>query len=42
MNGLYTLLAIIVQMGYDHKPGTILYCTKDKLYHVPFNSNVMP
>jgi hypothetical protein len=38
-NDLYT---IIVHMGYDHKPGTILYCTKDKLYHIPFYSSVMP
>jgi hypothetical protein len=39
---IYTFLAVIVQMGHDHKSSMKLYWTKDKLYFVPFYSSVMP
>jgi hypothetical protein len=39
---LYSFLAVIVQMGHDHKPNMKLYWTKDELYRIPFYSNVMP
>jgi hypothetical protein len=38
----YTFLAVIVQMGHDHKPSMKLYWTKDRLYHIPFYSSMMP
>jgi hypothetical protein len=41
MKDLYVFLAVIVQMGHDHKPNMKLYWTKDELYCVPFCSCVM-
>jgi hypothetical protein len=42
LKDLYAFLAVIVQMGHDHKPSKKLYWTKDELYHVPFYYSVMP
>lgn len=41
MKDLLAFLALVIQMGYDHKPSITSYWTKDELYHVPFYSNVM-
>jgi hypothetical protein len=38
----YTFLAVIVQMGHNHKPSMKLCWTKDKLYRIPFYSSVVP
>jgi hypothetical protein len=41
MKDLLAFLALVIQMGHDHKPSIKSYWTKDELYHVPFYSNVM-
>jgi hypothetical protein len=41
MKDLLACLALVIQIGHDHKPSIKSYWTKDELYHVPFYSNVM-
>ena len=41
MKDILAFLALIIQMGHDHKPSIKSYWSKDELYHVPFYSNVM-